>query len=308
MATSPDVLQLLTEPEAAAITAPAGVRSVFPYGFVVRNPATSDSRTLPASPAAGQFDGVVTFAFKVPLQASPAADPFTMSVMFLAVDDDQTVVTQSLEEQNATAQAILEARAGALGAIGLTLLPGGSAFLGVGAERVICAVRVAGPAGSPTAMFAPPSTGEPLLLPSAGHTAASILPRTARVAAARCPSIPAADARSFALQGFQSGRPSGAYPGVGTSLVRTPAAPGGDFFPGEEIEVTLTTALGGSRPVVARYRVAASGGSGSLTAVSTPAVGSGPVSVTAADLDGDGDVDLAVANVLANSVSILKNP
>ena len=36
-------------------------------------------------------------------------------------------------------------------------------------------------------------------------------------------------------------------------------------------------------------------------------VGSNPMSVCAADLDGDGDSDLAVANYSSNNVSILKN-
>lgn len=98
----PDVLQVVTEAEADVIQAladPAGVADVFPYGFVVRNPSDPYSRTLAASPAAGQFDGVVTFAFKVPLQASPSEDPFTVSVVFLAVDDDEVKLTQSVEEQ-----------------------------------------------------------------------------------------------------------------------------------------------------------------------------------------------------------------
>src|SRR3989304_8196514 len=37
------------------------------------------------------------------------------------------------------------------------------------------------------------------------------------------------------------------------------------------------------------------------------AAGDGPSSVFAADLDGDGDQDLAVANAFSNNVSVLKN-
>src|SRR5690606_23268929 len=87
-----DVLQLLTEAEAAAIQAladPAGVSDVFPYGFVARNPNAPTSRTLPENPANDQFDGIVTFAYKVPLQATAAEDPYTVSAVFLAVDDDE---------------------------------------------------------------------------------------------------------------------------------------------------------------------------------------------------------------------------
>ena len=42
-------------------------------------------------------------------------------------------------------------------------------------------------------------------------------------------------------------------------------------------------------------------------ATSPEAVGNAPMSVAAADLDGDGDQDLAVANQLSNNVTILRN-
>src|SRR5690606_25124302 len=80
-----DVLQVFLEEEVAAMTAPAAVTNKFPYGFVTRNPATPNSRTLPASPPVGQFDGLVTFAFRVPLQPSDQGttngatkDPFSI--------------------------------------------------------------------------------------------------------------------------------------------------------------------------------------------------------------------------------------
>src|SRR5690606_29130226 len=82
---SPDVLQVLTEDEAAEVDLTGtAATDVFPYGFVVRTPGvTPGSRTLPGSPAADQFDGLVTFAFKVPLQDTPAEDPFEISMVFL---------------------------------------------------------------------------------------------------------------------------------------------------------------------------------------------------------------------------------
>ena len=302
-----DVLQVFTESDVAAITPPAGVTSVFPYGFVVHNPSDPTSRTLPANPATTQFDGVVTFAFKVPLQASPTDDPFTISAMFLAADDDQTRLTQSVEEQTRNGAAAVDARAAALGVDSLTLLPGGAAFLGNETERLVCAVRTAGTAGSPTATLALPSGAEPWLLPSPWSADAQRLPRTVQLAAARCPSITAADPSSFRVHGFQSGRVVDLYTGVGTPLVYAPAAAGAGFFPGEEVEVTLTTALGGTQPVVARYRVAATGGSAIFDSVSAPAVGLTPFSVAVADFDGDGDLDLATANDNASSVTVLQN-
>ncbi len=93
---------MYTETEVADLGTIAGITSILPYGFVVSNPSTSGSRTLPANPGASQFDGLVTFAFKVPLQGSAADDPFTITAMFLPVDDNQAVVTQSFEEADAT--------------------------------------------------------------------------------------------------------------------------------------------------------------------------------------------------------------
>ena len=48
-------------------------------------------------------------------------------------------------------------------------------------------------------------------------------------------------------------------------------------------------------------------GDGTFAAAVNYGVGSSPYSVCAADLDGDGDSDLAVANYGSNNVSILKN-
>ncbi len=96
--TGPDVLQVFEETELTGILVKAGAE-LLPYGFVVHNPSTPNSRRLPANPAANRFDGLVTFAFKIPLQATPAEDPFTVSIVFLAVDDSETRITQSLEEQ-----------------------------------------------------------------------------------------------------------------------------------------------------------------------------------------------------------------
>jgi trimeric autotransporter adhesin len=70
------------------------------YGFVVRNPATPNSRSLPANPATEDFFGMVTFAMRFPLQATAAEDPFAFAMDFLVVTDSQTRVTQSLEQQS----------------------------------------------------------------------------------------------------------------------------------------------------------------------------------------------------------------
>lgn len=145
-----DVLQVLLEAEVDAVdlTNHPGVVTVFPYGFVVSNPNDAAGRTLPADPEPDQFDGLVTFAFKIPLQDQAADDPFTVSIVFLAVDDDEVRITQSLEEQTPEGEAAFVARATALNATLVTVLPG-STYEGEGV-RPICSARIAGTAESPS--------------------------------------------------------------------------------------------------------------------------------------------------------------
>lgn len=308
----PDVLQVLTETEAEEILSLAGegVVDVFPYGFVVRRLESETTRELPANPDEDQYDGVVTFAFKVPLQESPADDPFTIRMVFLAVDDDEVKLTQSVEEQTGPGWGAFDLRADSLEANVLTLLPpaGGTVWLEHRDVRLFCEVRVAGPAGTPTATLGPEGGTEAWLAIPPLDPPAHRLARTVRLAAARCPDIPSADPTSFVVHGFQSGRNLvGAYSGVGSSLVFAPMGPGGDFFPGEEVEVTLTTGLGGTRPVVGRYRIASTSGSGSFGSQSNHTVGARPESVVLGDLDGNGDLDMAVASVLSANVSVFSN-
>ena len=75
----PDVLQALSEAEVAAITPPAGVTSIFPVGYVVRSRTSTINRTLPATSDPNQFDGVLTVAFRLPMQASATQDPFSLA-------------------------------------------------------------------------------------------------------------------------------------------------------------------------------------------------------------------------------------
>lgn len=138
------VLQVVTEAEAATILAeaPEGVTTVFPYGFVVSNPGTPGSRTLAANPAAEQFDGLVTFAFKVPLQATATDDPYTITAVFMAVDDTETRITESLEEQGTSS---VQSGADALAGVDWVTLLGNSSTAVVGHPvRRICRVRTAG--------------------------------------------------------------------------------------------------------------------------------------------------------------------
>ncbi len=192
----PDVLQVFEESELTGIPVQAGVE-LFPYGFVVRHAASTTTRTLAPDPAPGNFDGLVTFAFKLPLQATPAEDPFTVSAIFLAVDDDETRITQSLEEQDAAGQAAFEARAAALGATTLTLLPG-SAYTG-GSSRLVCTARTAGSRTSPLAMIGEPT---PLLSLS---PASGPIPRNYSFTATFGRAVSGFGPDNFIVRGLQSG-------------------------------------------------------------------------------------------------------
>jgi trimeric autotransporter adhesin len=148
-ALSADVLQVFTETEAASFGVPAGV-SAFPYGFMTRHATATDTRTLPANPAADVYDGFVTFAFKVPLPVAQSNDPYSVKLMVMAVDDSETRVTQSVEERDAPSQAAFEAKVTALSATGVTLLTGGS-YSGTVTKRTLCGVRASGTAAVPIA-------------------------------------------------------------------------------------------------------------------------------------------------------------
>jgi hypothetical protein len=221
----PDVLQVLTEEEVEALTRPAGVLDVFPYGFVVRRAGDATTRTLPANPAEDQFDGIVTFAFKVPLQANASADPYTLTMTFLAVDDDEVRITQSLEEQTPEGQTAFEARAAALNASRVHLLMGG-AYTGAIPTSPICAARTAGSKAAPTA-----SIGSRISLLSLTPNSGKIA-RDTRFTAAFSTPVSGVDHTTFRVTGSVSGQAfvGQAYDGNGTDTIRTPAA---DFAWGE---------------------------------------------------------------------------
>lgn len=151
----PDVLQVLTESEVAAITKPSGVTDIFPYGYMIRtaNPEAT-TRTIPNASNANQFDGVLTLAFRVPLQPTSSADVFSITFQILAVTDSRTRLTESIEEaQDTGAVRRLRARADQLGVDSVTVL-NGSTVLDPSVEdyteqRQICSFRTAGSAASP---------------------------------------------------------------------------------------------------------------------------------------------------------------
>ncbi|HYR06820.1 MAG TPA: hypothetical protein VEQ60_03550 [Longimicrobium sp.] len=160
----PDVLQVFTEAEVAAITPPAGVTGLFPYGFVVSNPGSPGSRTLPNAANPHDWGGMVTFAFRYPLQpAGAASDPFTVTFQVVVVEDTETRMTESIEErQDTSGVRRARERAAALGATTVTVLAGSPAadpfVTDYPGQRQICSVRTAGAAGSPTRFITAPAS------------------------------------------------------------------------------------------------------------------------------------------------------
>ncbi|MFC1483469.1 LamG-like jellyroll fold domain-containing protein [Candidatus Neomarinimicrobiota bacterium] len=121
------------------------------------------------------------------------------------------------------------------------------------------------------------------------------------------------NASTFVIHASQTGRITGAYSYDAGSYTAT-FSPGSPFKVGEQVSVTLTTgvqnAAGDSLAIPYSWTFTAEvlGGSGIYTdAVNYGAGDGGPYSVTAADLDGDGDADLAVANDLVGNVLVLLN-
>jgi hypothetical protein len=303
---APDVLQIYTEAEVAPanFTPPAGVNIVLPYGFVVRTSSSAD-RTMAANPGASQFDGLLTVAYKVPLQATATDDPYTITGVFLAVDDAETIVTQSLEDSDAasTAAAALRA-AGLTGATMRSLL---GSWVANRSATFMCTARTAGTVGTPTALLADTITVSSVS-PAAGSSALG----TAQLSATFSQIMNGALASytSYAVNGSQSGRAfrTGSFTGGGTATLQSPTPA---FLAGEQVTVALTPKLLGSTvagarvcPYVYQYRVTPSVASGSFT-LSTPAAtaDSGPQSIAVGDMDGDGNLDVVVGNALRKSIS-----
>jgi len=285
----PDVLQVLTEEEVEALTRPAGVTDIFPYGFVVRRAGDATTRTLPANPAEDQFDGIVTFAFKVPLQAKASDDPYTLTMTFLAVDDSETRITQSLEEQTPEAQAAFEARATALNASQVTLLSGGT-YGGAVPSQQVCTARVAGPVGQPAAVLGTRTRFRGFTV-TPGPT-----PNSHSFTATFDGPVTGFDASRFIVRGMQGGvRFAGqTYTGDGTAAVSTPHA---TFHAGEVVELVLKPgACVEGLPYVARRRLPAAPASGTFTSQFGLDSGSRPEQIVAADWNGDGRLDVGITS------------
>lgn len=173
----------------------------------------------------------MTFAFKIPLQATATEDPFTVSAIFLAVDDDETRITQSREEQTPEAQAAFEARAAALGASKVHLLYGG-AYAGAIPSNQVCSARTAGSKATPAA-----SIGQRVSLLSLAPNSGKIAKDTRFTATFSAP-VSGADHTTFSVTGSATGKAfvGQAYDGNGTETITTPAA---NFAWSEKVQVVI---------------------------------------------------------------------
>jgi hypothetical protein len=176
----PDVLQVFTEGEVAAVALPANVTALFPYGFVTRHRSLTNTRQLPATNDPNQFDGLLTVAYRIPLARNDPGttngatkDVHTFTVRMLAVQDTEVRLTESMEEafDPASVQR-LQARAASLGATTVTVLNGSPAMdpsvTDYPGQRQLCSYRVAGTAAVPTTRNTSPGgyTSVAILRPS----------------------------------------------------------------------------------------------------------------------------------------------
>jgi hypothetical protein len=300
---APDVLQVMTESELTGIALPSAVTNIFPYGFVVKLIGSTTTRTLFPSPAPTQFDGVVSFAFRIARQPNSADNPTTISVLMLALDDSQTRLTQSLEEQDPVATTAARNRAISLGATTVTLLPGGT-LAGVPGIRTVCAVRTAGTASSPTAYMVNVPSAFVSLVPDPFGPSANFIPRTTNFKATFSGTVNGANSKTFPVRGLQSGPAflNDAYSGNGTTMITTPTK---TFFAGEAIEVAIGSSLACPTTYVTRFRTATGRGQGNFFPANTIAAGDSTYALAVGDLNRNGKLDIVATNLSSNNISVL---
>ena len=292
-------LQVFTEDEVAAIPRDPGATDLFPYGYVVGNVHTPGSRSLPANPAANQWDGEVSFSFKLPLQSDNKQNPYSVTMIFQVVDDANTRVTQSVEEQNQAGDVAANLRAATLGSVDLAVLGGRVAQTNIGDP--VCTVRIAGTSAAPTATLAN-NAGISVASAPFGFTGVSA---SAPINVGFCAPMNAADFGDFVVSGSQSGLRASGAPYSGSYSLSTPGnvlsfTPDKPFLAGETVTYTMTTGLSASAGGALPKSYTGSYVVGGLRApsgydVTTINTGNFPYSVATGDFNGDGKPDFAIA-------------
>ncbi len=290
---------------------PPGVSDLLEYGFVVRcvDHCTPGSRTLLANPAPDQFDGRVTVAVRLPLAASPKDDPFRFSMLFEVVDDSNTRVTQSLEEQSDNNLA--QTRAAALFNAKTVALPGSQLPV-----RKQCTVRLAGSSIAPKALLV---NGGANLTGIPAFSNQMNVPPASPIAAEFDRPMQAADANGFVVNGSLTGLKRGLFSGGNSSrlnFIPDPTAPNPAslYPPGEKLEVSLTRELKDKNgvslcePYSFQFRTRTSVPSDAkFTQPSKLEVMPRPVFVITGDLNNDGSIDLVTGSNETHEVKTFLN-
>jgi hypothetical protein len=170
----PDVLQVFEEAEITALTIGGVISEFFPYGFMIRSAEGNFGRTVRQAADADDYAGSVTLAYRFPLGAANAEDPFGFTFRMAVVVDGVTRLTESIEEGADTAAVRrLRERATAIGAAQTTVLAGSRVaaadVTNYPGQRQICTVRTAGAAGSPVTLITAPGPYGRLLLLAPGE-------------------------------------------------------------------------------------------------------------------------------------------
>jgi hypothetical protein len=302
VALGPDVLQVFSETDVTGIALPAAVTNIFPYGYVTRRIGAQNTRTLEPSPAPGVFEGVVTFAYRIRAQAVAANNPTTISFMMIGLDDSETRISQSLEEQYAAAADSIRVRAEALSATTVTLLPGG-VVSGPFSFRRLCSVRTTGPQGAPTAQLVDVTSQFVSLTPNPYAPAGNVVPRTTNFRALFTDPVVGANSQTFSVRGSVSGPAylGQAYTGNGTNSITTPTK---TFVAGEEIDVAISSALSCPTGVALRLRIASSRGQGNYFPPNTYSALDSTYSLAAGDFNRDGKIDIVATNLASARISV----
>jgi len=298
------LFQVFTEAEVsdAAFPRPAGVTDVFPYGFVAQS-SVSGARRL----AANSTDGQVTFSFDLPRQADNRDNPFSVSIMVEAVSDDVPALTQGVEQLDAANTALVASHFRSLQAmtpaVPALLRKMGGCAVGVGTVPLtqhIPTVRTAGSAAAPTTVLGSAPTSPILslrsIVPAPFTRGASFVPRAEPFTVTFDQAL--TNPNAVVWRSIQSARK-----GTGVSFGSV------GLRAGDEVEVTVGSGLRGAvdnaalcAPAVFRYRLeTAPERAAGFTAAAGPSspyvMGlSGATTVSLADMNGDGKLDLVLAD------------